>query len=133
MNAELIKEKIAKAVDKINSLKAELKDKREEAELLGMEVLELKEENEKLTEAYRVLGDEKKEMSESNVNVVKEIEGKLSELNDLFDDEEDAAVAERHEDSVLAPASPASVVTPAEESTTYESEMESLDDLLGEN
>jgi len=132
MNAELIKEKIAKAVDKINSLKAELKDKKEESELLGMEVLELKEENEKLAEVNRVLNEEKIEMSESNVNVVKEIEGKLSELNNLFDDEDDVA-ADQQEIAVETPISP--VVDPmvSEESSTYESEMESLDDLLGEN
>ena len=125
MNAELIKQKIAMAIDKINALKNELKEKKDDAELLGMEISELKEKNEILTEKNRVLNEEKVAMSENNANVTKEIEGKLDELDSLFIDEEGALESVEEEMTEAAP-----VETVVINENDIESSMESLNSLL---
>ena len=125
MNAELIKQKIAMAVDKINALKNELKEKKDDAELLDMEISELKEKNEILTEKNRVLSEEKVAMSENNANVTREIEGKLDELDSLFMDEE--GVDESVEEEMTETAQLETVVIDEDD---IESSMESLNNLL---
>lgn len=88
MNAELIKQKISKAVEKINSLKEELQKKKSENEALKQEISGLLKANDELNNRIGQLEQELYSTKENNENTVKDIETKLNELNSLLGEEE---------------------------------------------
>lgn len=99
MSADLIKEKISQAVDKINSLKEELKQHKTESEKLQTQVAELHASNLELNEKIQKLEAEKRDIADNNNSAVKEIEDRLTMLTDLLDIEE----VEKHIESSERP------------------------------
>ena len=99
MNADIIKEKIAKAVVKINSLKGELESRNSELDELKNEMNSLKKENSNLKNKLDNLEQEKQQSSENNARAVKEIEDKLSELHTLLEDDDIEPVTSADEEN----------------------------------
>jgi len=95
MDAESIKNKIAMAIDKINSLKSELAEKKEEVEMLNEDVESLTNENNDLKSQISSMENDKDRMLENNSKVKKEIEDKLNDLNELFDGSELGLIADQ--------------------------------------
>lgn len=97
MSADLIKEKIAQAVEKINNLKEELKLHKTESENLQIKVTELHASNLELNDRIQKLEAEKHNIAENNTSAVKEIEDRLSMLTDLLDLDDQDKQAESSE------------------------------------
>jgi len=85
MSADLIKEKIAQAVEKINSLKEELRANKAENENLQNNITELHARNLALNDRIQKLEEEKRNIADNNDNTVKEIEDRLAMLNDILE------------------------------------------------
>lgn len=85
MSADLIKEKIAQAVEKINSLKEELRANKAENENLQNNITELHARNLELNDRIQKLEEEKRNIADNNDNTVKEIEDRLAMLNDILE------------------------------------------------
>ncbi len=85
MSADLIKEKIAQAVEKINSLKEELRSNKAENENLQNSITELHARNLELNDRIQKLEEEKRNIADNNDNTVKEIEDRLAMLNEILE------------------------------------------------
>lgn len=85
MSADLIKEKIAQAVEKINSLKEELRSNKAENGNLQNSITELHARNLELNDRIQKLEEEKRNITDNNDNTVKEIEDRLAMLNEILE------------------------------------------------
>ena len=84
MDADLIKQKITLAVQKINLLKDDLHKKERENDNLKQERADLLKVNEELDLKILMLEEELQENKKSNEDTVKDIDLRLSELNSLL-------------------------------------------------
>jgi len=94
MSADLIKEKISQAVEKINSLKEELRVQKAENENLQSRITEMHASNLELNNRVQLLEEEKRNLSENNESTVKDIEDRLAMLTELLEDDAPAAEVE---------------------------------------
>lgn len=99
MDADLIKQKITLAVQKINLLKDELHKELRENENLNQERTNLIKVNEELDLKVLMLEEELAENKKNNEDTVKDIDLRLSELNSLLG-EDSNEVADKAENSI---------------------------------
>lgn len=104
MSADLIKEKIAQAVEKINSLKEELRSNKAENENLQNSITELHARNLELNDRIQKLEEEKRNIADNNDNTVKEIEDRLAMLNEILELDNTEAKTEDANNEAVQPA-----------------------------
>jgi len=104
MSADLIKEKIAQAVEKINSLKEELRSNKAENENLQNSITELHARNLELNDKIQKLEEEKRNIADNNDSTVKEIEDRLAMLNEILELDNTEAKTEDVNNEAVQPA-----------------------------